>query len=481
MPLNNAQAALLGAYGSVWAIESGEAQRYLSIMEHVDIGAHMREYQAARASGSGKPSREGNFERVGNMAVFTIDGPMTRQANSMQSIIGGTSTMEVRAQVRAADKDADIEAGIVYITSGGGDVNGTDDLGKAFADFAQSKPLIAFVSSVGASAAYWVASQCSEIVCTPTAWVGSIGVVTSVRDSSRAAVNAGVDIDEITSGKFKGGITPGAKVSDNLKSKQQDIVDKLAGMFVSAVATGRGMDNDAVAALADGRMFTAEEALANGLIDRIAHEDDVIALIQSGAILSKSAKADIANKEKETMASPIAAFKEWLAGVPDDAVATTVTAPAQAAAATAPTPEAIALQAALAAEQAKVASLQATVVRKDAEAFANGEIAGARAHAVEREGLIASYMQAYADDSNHGGASRVEALVARQAKRPSHALLGEMPNGAAGATVVIPDAGATGGTRENPQAASDKPMSAERRAELLAMTPEGKIILKEGK
>jgi signal peptide peptidase SppA len=215
---------------------------------------------------------------------------MTKKESSASYLFGGTSTVRTRQLLRAAAKDDDVKVILLHIDSPGGQVSGTAELADDVREAGIKKPVVAFIDDLGASAAYWVASQAGHIMVNKMGSVGSIGVFSAVQDSSQMAAAAGVKVHLITTGKYKGAGQPGVHISDAQLAEWQKQVDSIYDEFKSAVATGRALSDDAVSELADGRIFRAEEAKTLGLIDAVGSLDDL--LVQLDTNLAAKPKTD---------------------------------------------------------------------------------------------------------------------------------------------------------------------------------------------
>jgi ClpP class serine protease len=148
---------------------------------------------------------------------------------------------------------------------------------------------------MAASAAYWVASQASEIVATPGGDVGSIGVYSMHQDISQALAAEGVTTTLVHAGEFKIEGNPFSPLEAVAREHLQARVDQAYGQFVLAVASGRGVKPAEVEAdYGRGRLVGAREALAAGMIDRIETFDATLARYArpaSGVDYSRRAKA----------------------------------------------------------------------------------------------------------------------------------------------------------------------------------------------
>ena len=211
----------------------------------------------------------------GSTAVVSIHGVMMKARNSMMD---GSSTVELRRELRALQDNAQVEKVILHIESPGGTSAGTMELGQAVQDLSAAKPVVAFIEDIGASAAYWVASQADYIYANKMAKVGSIGTYAVVADMSGAAEQQGIKVHVIRAGEFKGMGTPGTEITESQLAEVQRMIDAANNEFLAAVITGRRMTEEAVAELADGRVHLASDAVTLGLIDEVSTLEKVVNL-----------------------------------------------------------------------------------------------------------------------------------------------------------------------------------------------------------
>ncbi len=202
----------------------------------------------------------------GNVAVVTIRGSMMKHQTSMGE---GASTVLARRAIRAAVADNSINGILLLIDSPGGTVAGTRDLAEEVANANKQKPVIAYIEDLGASAAYWVASQASKVHANATALVGSIGTFAVLYDFSKQCDKLGVKVHVVRAGKFKGMGTEGTEITDEQLAYWQGIVDKLNDLFLAGVSAGRKLPLSKITELADGRVHVGIEAQRLGLIDGV--------------------------------------------------------------------------------------------------------------------------------------------------------------------------------------------------------------------
>ena len=191
-----------------------------------------------------------------------------------------------RARVAALKDNPDVGAAIVDVDSPGGTVAGTAEAGAAIAELAAVKPVIAFVDTLAASAAYWIASQASQIWMTPSGEVGSIGVRAMHLDISKALADAGVNVTQITStdSPYKAEMSPFAPLSQEALDHVQARADAEHQNFINTVAKGRGVSPDKVRAdFGKGRTMGAAHAVQLGMADRVGTLSDAVASLRTKA------------------------------------------------------------------------------------------------------------------------------------------------------------------------------------------------------
>jgi signal peptide peptidase SppA len=193
-------------------------------------------------------------------------------------LFGATDTEEIARAIREAVEREDVQAIFLDIDSPGGTVNGTPELAQTVADASRQKYVYAFTSGQMCSAAYWVASQCDAIYCSPSARVGSIGVILPVVDSSEAFRQEGLKIEVFAAGKFKSAGTPGTSLTEEQREWLQSDVNEIAADFKAAVlARGRKIPDEAM----EGQTFSARNAQRFNLAGAIKDRATAIARLRS--------------------------------------------------------------------------------------------------------------------------------------------------------------------------------------------------------
>ena len=232
-----------------------------------------------------------SFSSSGAVAVLPLLGVMTPRAGLFQQLFGGVSTQQWTSQLNAMIADPMISAIVLDVDSVGGNVGMITEAAAAMRAGRKKKKIYAVANGMMASAAYWIGSQASEIIITPSGRAGSIGVFAEHTDLSQAADSAGIRTTLISAGKFKTEGNPFEPLTDEATAELQRSVDRIYDRFVSDVAAGRGVRAAKVERdFGQGRLLDAEDALSAGLVDRIATLDETIAIAaRGGGIVSRFA------------------------------------------------------------------------------------------------------------------------------------------------------------------------------------------------
>ncbi len=173
-----------------------------------------------------------------------------------------------------------VKAIVVRINSPGGAIAPSQEIYAAIrqARKASGKPIIASMDSVAASGGYYIAVACDRVVANPGSITGSIGVIMQWFNTKDLVQWAKMKPETITSGAMKDAGSPYRELTESERAYFQHIVTQLHSQFVRAVADGREgkLSQADVAKIADGRVFTGEEALGLKLIDELGTIDDAV-------------------------------------------------------------------------------------------------------------------------------------------------------------------------------------------------------------
>jgi protease-4 len=178
-----------------------------------------------------------------------------------------------------AAADPMVKGLILRIRSPGGGAAASETLYHLVSDWKQQthKPVIAFLQGIAASGGFYVAMAAGHVMAHPSAVTGSIGVIMPGFNLSGLMERFGVTDQSFTSGAFKDSGSSLRPMRQAERAQLQSVIDDLHRSFVEVVIKGRpGLDRSSVEELSDGRIFSARQALAVGLVDEIGHLDDAI-------------------------------------------------------------------------------------------------------------------------------------------------------------------------------------------------------------
>lgn len=266
----------LNQYLGAWAIEARALQSLVATCQQLDMPAHIAAGLAAQTSPAATPQKTswGYKLSADGMAIIAIDDVMTKYGTSLSAYPG---TVATRRALRAARDASDVRGILLLIDSPGGSVFGLEDLAQDVVAVQATKPVHAYIEDLGASAAYYIASQAGRLTAGRSALIGAIGSYAVLTDYSQAFAAEGIKVHVVRSGRFKGVGEEGTPIDDEELADVQRIVDAYAGFFKQAVGQGRGMSADRVVELADGRVHEAATALELGLIDGVETFDQALA------------------------------------------------------------------------------------------------------------------------------------------------------------------------------------------------------------
>ena len=229
---------------------------------------------AAQAAARGR----GRSRDVSTVAVIPVIGTLTQR----REIIGSDSTRstaDIVAELQEATADPKVDAAVLEIDSGGGEVFGVPEAFQAIREAGKVKPVVAAVNSVAGSAAYYLASAASEVWVTPSGIVGSVGVYALHIDASKALEDIGEAWEFIVAkdSPFKVEGAPTGPLTEEAREALQAEIDRYTGMFVRDLAKGRSVSRDVVRQqFGRGRMKGPEDARTAGMVDQIGTLEEAI-------------------------------------------------------------------------------------------------------------------------------------------------------------------------------------------------------------
>ena len=256
-----------------------------------------------------EPTRNELLSVTDGVGIIDLHGPLMRQPDLISSLLFGATDMnEVTEAIQEAVQRDDVQSILIDIDSPGGTVNGTPELAQAVADAAKLKSIYAFSAGQMCSAAYWIASQCDAVYATPSARVGSIGVMLPFIDSTEKFRSEGLNVEVFAAGKFKGMATPGVPLTEDQRALIQSDIEEIAADFKAAVlARGRKIPDSAM----EGQSFSARNAQRLNLAGTVGSRDEVISRLRS----KQAARVDTPSRASTPMKTVEEQLSEALARI----------------------------------------------------------------------------------------------------------------------------------------------------------------------
>lgn len=232
-----------------------------------------REYESVLLQGGSRLEGARRAILRDGVAVVPLIGPVFRRSNLMTDLSGAQSLELFARDLAVAVANPDVKAILLDIDSPGGQAAGIAETAAHIVAMNRKKPVCAYVGGTGASAAYWLAVACGSITLSPTAIVGSIGVLGAYQRDSR---------DEVT---IVSSQSPNKKPdldTEEGRAEIQRVIDDLAAVFVSDVARYRAVSEATV--LSDfgaGGVLVGRKAVAAGMADRVGNLEATLKALAS--------------------------------------------------------------------------------------------------------------------------------------------------------------------------------------------------------
>jgi protease-4 len=197
-----------------------------------------------------------------------LDGPQP------PGTIGGTSTAQL---VREARYDDDVKAIVIRVDSPGGSVLASEEIYREVrAAQAGGKPVIVSMGDLAASGGYYIATSADEIWAHPATITGSIGIFGAIPTFERTLGKIGVNVDGVGTTNLSGQMRIDRPLGEDAKILLQSMIERGYEEFLAHVAEGRNKTRDQVHEIAQGRVWVGNDALKNGLVDKLGLFDDAV-------------------------------------------------------------------------------------------------------------------------------------------------------------------------------------------------------------
>lgn len=201
---------------------------------------------------------------LGNkVALVSIEGPII-------------DSLDIVDEIKEHAKDHSIKAIILRIDSPGGAVGPSQEIYDEVKKASAEKHIVVSMGSVAASGGYYIASPADMIFANPGTLTGSIGVIMEIPNLEGLMTKIGVRTEVIKSGRHKDMASAFRKMEKEDRELLQGVLDNVHEQFIRAVAEGRKLSVDGIRPIADGRIFTGEQAKGLRLVDELGTLEDAI-------------------------------------------------------------------------------------------------------------------------------------------------------------------------------------------------------------
>ncbi len=229
---------------------------------------------------------KGDRSKSENIAVIVAAGDILN-GTQPPGTIGGDSTADL---LRRALSDESVKAVVLRVDSPGGSMFASEVISDEISALQEAgKPVVASMGSVAASGGYWISVVADRVIASPATVTGSIGVFGMFPTFQRTLATVGVATDGVGTTPWSGQLRPDRALSNDAKQLFQLIIEDGYDHFISGVADRRGLEKDYVDSIAQGQVWTGNDAFENGLVDQLGDFDDAIAAAAELAGLEEGA------------------------------------------------------------------------------------------------------------------------------------------------------------------------------------------------
>ena len=274
----------VGQAPGVWQLSTGLLVLALALMQAACVTINLPpgpgSLEEHKVSGTGKDK----------VLLMDVSGVISSEnKDGFYSSPGMLAT--VKEELERATKDERVKAVVLRINSPGGTVTASDIIYHELKTFKTSRkiPVVASIMDVGASGGYYIAAAADTVLAHPSSVTGSIGVIMLTVNARGLLEKVGVETNAVTSGPRKDMGSPFRAMLPEERAIFQGVIDGFYQRFLQVVQEGRpGLNGETIKKLADGRIYSGEQAKASGLVDDIGYLDDAIELAKKKAGLTEA-------------------------------------------------------------------------------------------------------------------------------------------------------------------------------------------------
>jgi protease-4 len=284
---------------------SREPFKQVTVAEYAKIAKDVVEAARPEKSGGAKSSGRGKI------AVVYAEGEIV-DGEGEPDEIGST---KFSRELRKLRQDPSVKAIVLRVNSPGGSASASEVIQREVRLIKEVKPIVISMGSYAASGGYWISAYGDRIFAEPTTITGSIGVFGMQFDVKKLANNFGVTFDSVKTGKFADALTIARPKTPEELAVLQRMVDWIYQEFITKVAEGRKLTPQEVEAIAQGRVWSGQEAQKIGLVDELGGLDAAIAFAAEKAGLGGSYRVQEYPRQKELIEAIQEFFEKAAPGI----------------------------------------------------------------------------------------------------------------------------------------------------------------------
>jgi protease-4 len=230
--------------------------------------------------GPGIPERRISGTGPEKVVIIRIVGPIARE-DASGFFSGATSSRRIATLLDRAAADSMVRAVILDMDTPGGSVVASDEIHRKIQAVRQkNRVVVTLMTETAASGGYYIAAGTNHIVADPTTVTGSIGVIVALPNIQELSRKIGIRTIVFKSGAFKDLGNPNRAITPQEAAIFQGLVNEAYDRFVGIVAGGRRLTRAKVLQLADGRIYTGQQAAKLGLVDTLGHFPEAVEVVK---------------------------------------------------------------------------------------------------------------------------------------------------------------------------------------------------------
>ena len=238
------------------------------------------------------PLQETQVGGTGTAKVLLIEVSGMISSQEKEGLVPAPSLLaRIKEQLTKATQDDEVKAVVLRINSPGGTVTASDIIHHEIKAFKASKkiPVIASIMDLGTSGGYYIAAAADTVMAHPSSVTGSIGVIMLTVNARGLLEKVGIEATAVTSGPRKDMGSPFRVMTSEERAIFQGLIDSFYQQFLTVVQEGRPhLQMDQIKKLADGRIYTGEQAKAAGLVDDLGYLEDAVEAAKKKAKLPEA-------------------------------------------------------------------------------------------------------------------------------------------------------------------------------------------------